>query len=111
MKEDWHYRQSFGCKATGCGRYPSNADKAVQGCRIAPWASISCLERETRAHMLRISLIRVMLIVAIGMRMQAEDSGDGANVYTSVEQCCGSRKSKTDLKVHAYYKSAAGIFR
>ena len=63
--------------------------------------------------MLRISLFRLIMVVVIGIRMQAQDSGDGAasKGYANFERCCGRGKIETDVKVHAYYKAAVGIFR
>jgi hypothetical protein len=63
--------------------------------------------------MLRISLFRLMTVAVIGVRMQAQDSGDGAasKSYAHFERCCGPRKIEPNRKVGAYYKAAAGIFR
>ena len=63
--------------------------------------------------MLRISLFRLITVAVIGIRMQAQDSGDGAasKGYANFEGCCGRRKIQPDVKVGAYYKAAAGIFR
>jgi hypothetical protein len=62
--------------------------------------------------MLRISLFRLGMVAVIGIRMQAQDSGDGAasKGYANFERCCGG-KIETDVKVRAYYKAAAGTFR
>ena len=62
--------------------------------------------------MLRISLFRLITVAVIGIRLQAQDSGAGAasKSYANFERCCGG-KIGLDVKVHAYYKAAAGIFR
>ena len=62
--------------------------------------------------MLRISLFRLIMVAVIGIRLQAQDSGDGAasKSYANFERCCGG-KIEPDVKVGAYYKAAAGIFR
>jgi hypothetical protein len=63
--------------------------------------------------MLRISLFRLGMVAVIGIRLQAQDSGDGApsKGYANFERCCGRGKIETDVKVVAHYKAAAGIFR
>jgi hypothetical protein len=63
--------------------------------------------------MLRISLFRLMTVAVIGVRMQAQESGDGAasKGYANFERCCALRKTEPTMKVGAYYKAAAGIFR
>jgi len=62
--------------------------------------------------MLRISLFRLITVAVIGIRLQAQDSGHGAasKSYANFERCCGG-KIEPDVKVRAYYKAAAGIFR
>jgi hypothetical protein len=63
--------------------------------------------------MLRRSFFCLMTLAVIGIRMQAQDTGDGAasKGYANFEGCCGRRKIQPDVKVGAYYKAAAGIFR
>ncbi len=63
--------------------------------------------------MLRRSFFCLMTLAVTGIRMQAQDTGDGATSKGSANfgRCCGRRKIDTDVKVGAYYKAAAGIFR
>src|ERR1700719_4059407 len=71
--------------------------------------------RET--NMLPISLVRLMTVAVIGIRMQAQDTGDGAasKGNANFERYCGRGKIESDAKVGAkvgsHYKAAAGIFR
>jgi hypothetical protein len=45
--------------------------------------------------------------------MQAQDTGDEAasKGYANFEGCCGRGRIGPNMKVDAYYKAAAGIFR
>jgi len=63
--------------------------------------------------MFRISSFGFITVALIGIRMQAQDSGNGAALkgYVNFEGCCGGRKIEPNKKVNAYYKAAAGIFR
>jgi len=63
--------------------------------------------------MLRISSFGLITVALIGIRMQAQDSGNGAALkgHANFEGCCGGRKIEPNMKVSAYYKAAAGIFR
>jgi len=61
----------------------------------------------------RISSFRLVTVAVMGVRMLAQDPRDGAALkgYANREWCCGHAKIEPTMKVGAYYKTAAGIFR
>jgi hypothetical protein len=54
-----------------------------------------------------------MTLAIVSVRMHAQDTGDGAasKGYANFEGCCERGKIGPNMKVGAYYKTAAGIFR
>ena len=70
--------------------------------------------RKLVLNMLRISLLGLIIVVVVGIRMPAQDPGDGAasKGFSNFERCWGCRNIETrEKKVGVFYKAAAGIFR